>query len=124
MEINFIKKKNENFLIEVSGKVKKLKSFEWFSKNDIIKTISKNNILNMDTLSVFSNNIKKIDNNYSLNSLKNIIKLTKTPKNLIKRTKINLSKLKNWKKDKTGIYDIKKIFLRLNMSQLKQIQEK
>ena len=49
----------------------------------------------MDTLSVFSNNIKKIDNNYSLNSLKNIIKLTKTPKNLIKRTKINLSKLKN-----------------------------
>ena len=52
--------KNENFLIEVSGKVKKLKSFEWFSKNDIIKTISKNNILNMDTLSVFSNNIKKL----------------------------------------------------------------
>ena len=64
----------------------------------------------MDTLSVFSNNIKKIDNNYSLNSLKNIIKLTKTPKNLIKRTKINLSKLKNWKKDKTGIYDIKIFF--------------
>ena len=104
----FYQKKNENFLIEVSGKVKKLKSFEWFSKNDIVKTISKNNILNMDTLSVFSNNIKKIDNNYSLNSLKNIIKLTTTPKNLIKRNKINLSKLKNWKKDKTGIYDIKK----------------
>ena len=50
---------NNNSLIEISKKIKVFKNFYWFSKKDLEHLIKKKNILNMDTISVFSSFITK-----------------------------------------------------------------
>ena len=55
----YLNKFNNNILIKNLKKIKPKKYFYWFSKNDLKKLIHKKNLINMDTLSVFSSILKK-----------------------------------------------------------------
>ena len=69
----YLNKFNSNILINKSKIFKKGNNFFWFSKEEIRKLILKKNLINMDTLSVFSTAIKKKDiRESSINSKKKI----------------------------------------------------
>ena len=93
-------KYNNNILIEVNDykKIKIKSNFKWFSKLDILNFLKKNNLINMDTLSIFSCSIKKIDNNFFLINKSKILKKLQLfkKKNPYKITKINFNNLKGW----------------------------
>ena len=55
----YLQKFNSNILITNIKNIKKNEDFYWFSKNEIKKLIFKKNIINMDTLSIFSSVLKK-----------------------------------------------------------------
>ena len=63
----YLNKFNSNILINIDDKLKLLPSFFWFSLKELDNLIKKKNILNMDTISVFSSFIKKskIDKPYN-----------------------------------------------------------
>ena len=94
-----------NIIVEVGKKIKIDKNYIWLNKIELKKLINKNNVLNMDTLSVFSCAIKKNINEVSENSKKKIqywLNNLKT-KYFIKRKVISLSKMKNWEFNKKSI---------------------
>ena len=75
-------KYNNNLLVNIKNKIKLNKNYIWLDKKTLIKLVNKNNILNMDTLSVFSCAIKK--NVYDL-PVNSISKISLWYKNLKKR---------------------------------------
>jgi len=94
----FLYKYNTNKLISLKKKITLKPGFFWFSLPEIEKLIKKKNILNMDTLSVFSSFIKKtkVDNPInSTNKFNNWIK--RNDKIYYLRSKIvDFTKIKNW----------------------------
>lgn len=58
--LRYYNKKNYNILLDDTKKIiKKLPNFYWINKKELQYLISRNNIINMDTLSVFSCAINK-----------------------------------------------------------------
>ena len=55
----YFNKKNSNIISFVSKKIYLNQNFRWFSKVEIINLLKEKNLINMDTLSVFSSFIKK-----------------------------------------------------------------
>ena len=55
----YYNKKNSNIITYVSKKIDKDEKFKWFSKIEIFNLLKEKNLINMDTLSVFSSFIKK-----------------------------------------------------------------
>ncbi len=109
----FLNKKNRNILIEVKKFPNKLKeNFCWLSKENIKYLIGKKNIINMDTISVFSSVIKKNQFDLPINTKKDLnLKLNKYNHKLIQqRFPIKFKDLKNWKIRNFSISDIKKNF--------------
>jgi len=94
----YLNKFNNNILIKNKKNIIKKKDFFWFTKNEIKKLIYKKNIINMDTLSVFSSILKKKKKDKPFNSkiffydwLKILDK-----KFYIKIQQVKLSTLKDW----------------------------
>ena len=69
----YFNKKNSNIISYVSKKIDINKKFRWFSKKEIINLLKEKNLINMDTLSVFSSFIKKKKIDFPLNNEKDII---------------------------------------------------
>ncbi len=103
----YFNKFNSNILIRINKTLKKKNNFFWFSKDQIKSLILKKNILNMDTLSVFSTVIKKkIFDENPINSERRIFKWFKDndKKYFIKSKKTSLNSLKDWTIDKSKIF--------------------
>ncbi len=94
----YFNKKNSNIIKYISKKIVLDKNFRWFSKNEINFLLSKKNIINMDTLSVFSSFIKKKKSDFPLNSKETINKWKKSlnKKYFLKTKIINLNLIKSW----------------------------
>ena len=109
--LRYYNKNNYNILLEDIKKIiKKLPNFYWVNKKELKYLISKNNIINMDTLSVFSCAINKKKYDVPImktNEILNFIKNRKK-KYFSLAIKINLYKLKNWTLQKNFIIDNKK----------------
>ena len=95
----YLNKFNSNILFKTSSKIKINPEFYWFSKKEIKSLIRLKNLINMDTISVFSSFIKKLNNDNPINSFKNInLWIKKNDKRFFIKTKIvSLSKLNDWK---------------------------
>ena len=103
----YLYKFNSNILLATNKVFKKERNFFWFSKEEIQNLIQKKNIINMDTLSIFSTVIKKkISNEHSINSEKKVFRWLENndSKYYIKIKKIRLNSLKDWIFDKYKIY--------------------
>lgn len=94
----YFNKKNSNIITFISNNLNLGNSFRWLSKSEIIYLLYKKNLINMDTLSVFSSFIKKNKVDIPLNSKKSILKSKSffNKKYFLKSSKINLSSLKRW----------------------------
>ncbi len=94
----YLLKRNTNILLNINKKINFPENYKWIQKKHLISMIKKKNILNMDTLSVFSCSIKKNIFDKPINSIKQInnwfIHMNK--KYYIKVKIINLSNMKNW----------------------------
>jgi oxidase EvaA len=101
----YLYKYNSNILINVKKKINLKHNFFWLSLEELVELIKKKNILNMDTLSVFSSHIKKEIIDEPLNSPKKIKLwfLKNDNKYYLKIKFISLSKLKNWSYNKKDI---------------------
>ena len=95
----YLNKFNSNIIITVKKKINLLPGFFWFSIEDLNHLIKKKNILNMDTISVFSSFIKKSTIDKPLNSTKKIkgIIFKNDKKFFMKKKIIPLVSLKDWK---------------------------
>ena len=102
----YFNKFNSNILLKINKTLKRRNNFFWFSKNDIKNLILKKNILNMDTLSVFSTVIKKVVNKKSINSKTRIHRWFEEndKKYFIKSKQISLSSLKDWSINESKIF--------------------
>ena len=103
----YLNKFNSNILILINKDFKKKNNFFWFSKDELKKLILKKNILNMDTLSVFSTIIRK--KFFFVNPINSKNKISQWFKEndkryYIKVKKIGLNLLRDWIYDKTEIY--------------------
>lgn len=107
----YINKYNQNIIIETkNNNIKVPKNFLWLTKKEIKELLKKNNLLNMDTLSVLSCIIKKEFNAVSHN--KNIeINNKISVFNKLNNQKIsltNLANLKGWKYHNKKIINLNK----------------
>lgn len=94
----YLFKFNYNSLVEITKSIKIFNNFYWFNKRDLIKLVKIKNILNMDTISVFSSFISKNKKDFPLISMQKINKWIKI-KDRIFNLKIKikpLANLKNW----------------------------
>ena len=103
--LRYYNKKNSNIVSYVSKKINSDQKFRWFSKNEILNLLKERNIINMDTLSVFSSFIKKRKIDFPLNKKKSIIvwKNSLNKKYFLKSKIINLNLIKNWNLTKKKI---------------------
>jgi oxidase EvaA len=94
----YFNKLNSNIIALVSKKLVLDKSFRWFSKKELINLLYKKNLINMDTLSVFSCFIKKNKIDYPLNSLKSVFKWSSdlNKRYFLKTKIIKISSLRGW----------------------------
>ena len=101
----YLEKYNSNVLIKINTKIKVRPNFFWFTLSDLLNLIKKKNIINMDTLSVFSSHINKEKKDIALNTNKKIrLWISRCDKKYyLKRKIVPLIKLKDW------IYNDKKI---------------
>ena len=102
----YYNKKNSNIVTFVTKKIDLDENFRWFSKIEILKLLKEKNLINMDTLSVFSSFIKKRKIDFPLNKEKKIIlwrNLLKK-KYFLKNKIININLIKNWNLTKKKIY--------------------
>ena len=101
----YLFKFNKNIIINVNGNIKSDRNYIWLNKDEIVKLIYKNNVLNMDSISVLSCAIKKNiydlpENHFSkIQYWFNFLK----KKYFIKRKRIALSKIRDWKFDRKSI---------------------
>ena len=102
----YFNKKNSNIITNISKKIMLDENFRWFSKNEINFLLSKKNLINMDTLSVFSSFIKKKKSDSPLNSNEKINKWKKSlnKKYYLKSKIINLNLINNWNLSKKKIF--------------------
>ena len=102
----YFNKKNSNIVTYVSKKIDINKKFRWFSKIEIINLLKEKNLINMDTLSVFSSFIKKKKIDHPLNSKKDILKWKNFLNNkfFLKNKIISLNLIKEWRLTKKKIY--------------------
>ena len=102
----YYNKKNSNIITYVSKKIDLDEKFRWFSKIEILNLLKKKNLINMDTLSVFSSFIKKKKNDFPLNNQKKLINWENSlnKKYFLKNKIISLGSIKNWKLTKKKIY--------------------
>ena len=109
---NYLLKKNKNILINVNKTIKLAENYRWIKKKNLISLIKKENILNMDTLSVFSCSIKKNIFDKPVETSKNIkIWLKKMNRTyFIKLKIIPLNKMKDWILTKKNIFHKKKSY--------------
>jgi len=94
----YYNKHNANIIVKSSKRIRFSDQFKWFSKEEIYYLLKKKNLINMDTLSVFSSFIQKIKNDNPLNRTKDIKRwIVNNDKKYFLNTKIKpLSKLKDW----------------------------
>jgi len=106
----YLYKYNSNILINVKEKINLKQNFFWLGLEELIELIRRKNILNMDTLSVFSSHIKKEIVDKPLNSNKKVKSwfLKNDNKYYLKIKFISLSKLKDWVYNKKNIVHKKK----------------
>ena len=102
----YYNKKNSNIIAYVSKKLDLDERFRWFSKIEIYNLLKEKNIINMDTLSVFSSFIKKKKIDFPLNNKKKIIdwKNSLNKKYYLNNKIINLNSIKNWNLTKKKIF--------------------
>lgn len=102
----YLNKFNNNILINSKKNIKCKKDFYWFSKNEIKKLLYKKNIINMDTLSVFSSVLKKKKKDVPFNNNKFFYDWLKDldKKFYIKVKLVKLIKLKDWVVSKNKIF--------------------
>ena len=102
----YFNKKNSNIISFVSKKIDLNQNFRWFSKAEIANLLKETNLINMDTLSVFSSFIKKKKIDLPLNDKKKIIswKNSLNKKFFLKNNIVNLSLIKGWKLSKKKIF--------------------
>tara|TARA_B100000575_G_C23136614_1_gene660445 strand:+ start:1274 stop:2536 length:1263 start_codon:yes stop_codon:yes gene_type:complete len=106
----YYNKLNSNIVSLVSNKLRLQKSFRWFSKKEILNLLYKKNLINMDTLSVFSCFIEKnkIDNPLSNSKLISRWSLNLNKKYYLKTNIVKISALRNWVKSKKKLSHNKK----------------
>ena len=102
----YFNKKNSNIVTFVKKKISVNKKFRWFSKTEIINLLKEKNLINMDTLSVFSSFISKRKHDFPLNSIKDISKWKNSlnRKFFLKNKIVRLNLIKEWKLTKRKIY--------------------
>ena len=109
----YLNKANRNILVDVKNKkIEKNSNYIWLSKENIIYLLGKKNLLNMDTISVFSSAIKKNFTDFPVIKLSIIIKKLNNfkKKNKIFKKAALFNELKKWKIFKDRIEHIKKLF--------------
>ena len=115
------KKSNYNMLVEApKHTIKTQKNYIWVSLDEIKYLIKKKNLMNMDTISVFSCCIKKNKQNQK-DKITALIKLIRKfqKENIIKKKRILFSQLKKWKISKYKIYDKEKKFFSIKFFNVK-----
>ena len=102
----YFNKKNSNIISFISKKIDLSQNFRWFSKTEIVNLLKEKNLINMDTLSVFSSFIKKKKIDFPLNDKKKIInwKNSLNKKFFLKNKIISLKSIKNWNLSKKKIF--------------------
>ncbi len=102
----YFNKKNSNVVSYVSKKIDISKKFRWFSKIEINNLLKKKNLINMDTLSVFSSFINKKKIDFPLNNKKDILKWKNSlnQRFFLKNKIISLKLIRDWKFTKKKIY--------------------
>ena len=98
----YLFKFNKNMIVDTDKNLKIGNNYIWLTKYELKKLINKNNLLNMDCISVFSCAIQKNILDLPKHSLLEIKKWFKKldKKYFVKRKILPLSKLKNWKFNK------------------------
>ena len=101
----YYNKKNSNIITHVNKKIDIDEKFRWFSKIEIFNLLKEKNLINMDTLSVFSSFIKKKKIDFPLNNKKKIVNWRNSlnKKYFLKKKIISLSSIKNWNLTKKKI---------------------
>ena len=101
----YYNKKNSNIITYVSKRIDLNEKFRWFSKIEIFNLLREKNLINMDTLSVFSSFIKKKKVDFPLNNQKilNKWKNSLIKKYYLKNKIINLRSIKDWSLTKNKI---------------------
>lgn len=108
--LRYLNKFNTNYLVETKKKINLPKRFKWFSKSELCYLIKKKNLINMDTISVFSCSFQKEKNENLINS-DNVLKkwvIKQKQKYKISYKKIDIKKIKNWKFTKNSFFNFKK----------------
>ena len=108
--LRYMNKFNTNYLVDTKKKFFLPRKFRWFSKPELCFLIKQKNIINMDTISVFSCSIKKNINESQINSDKEIKKWIQNhnKKYKISFKKIKIDEIKNWKITKNAFSNFKK----------------
>ena len=102
----FLFKFNNNLIIKLKKKIKLHPNYIWLTKNQLVRLINKNNLLNMDSISVFSCALEKNIRDFPENSFRKIQYWYNNLKKKysIKIKIISLLKLKNWKLNNKCIF--------------------
>ena len=102
----YYNKKNSNIITYVSKKIDLDEKFRWFSKIEIFNLLKEKNLINMDTLSVFSSFIKKKKIDFPLNNKKKLMKWKNSlnKKYFLNNRIISLNLIKNWNLTKKKIF--------------------
>ena len=102
----YYNKKNSNIITFVSKKIDLDEKFRWFSKIEIFNLLKEKNLINMDTLSVFSSFIKKKKIDFPLNNKKTLMKWKNSlnRKYFLNNKIISLNLIKNWNLTKKKIF--------------------
>lgn len=108
--LRYLNKFNTNYIVDIKEKINLPKNFRWFSKDELNYLIKKKNLINMDTISVFSCSIKKNEKENLINSNKNL-KIWLVKKNRIYKIfykKIKIKEIRNWVFKRNVFLNIKK----------------
>ena len=108
--LRYLNKFNTNYLVEINKHLKLPKHFRWFSKLELNYLIKQKNLINIETISVFSCSIKKNKNEKLINSNKKIKEWLKkqNKKYKISYKKISIKDIKDWKIKKNIFSNFKK----------------
>ena len=95
----YYNKHNANIILNTNRKIIYSNQFRWFKKDEIFWLLKKKNLINMDTLSVFSCFIKKRNIDQPINNSQDIKRwISNNDKKYYLTTKIKaISDLKDWK---------------------------
>ena len=95
----YYNKHNANIILNTNRKIIYSNQFRWFKKDEIFWLLKKKNLINMDTLSVFSCFIKKRNIDQPINNSQDIKRwISNNDKKYYLTTKIKaISALKDWK---------------------------